>query len=333
MKKYVYLLAMALFANQFLSCSSDDDSSSLSELEKNYFTIEKSIYNDGTFPSGTVDEIVNGVEMSSQVMNGAMNFITIFTEQKIDKFFVGVKGVPGYLEYVPTNASTRDGESGALNLYTIPVMMSQSYTGNATLLLSGQLQGGDISKPVEKQMFYIETIPGEVEVKLSFSNSKDVDLHLYTPGGEHIYYGHRGGTVTNEKGEEVTYGLDVDSNAGCSIDGINKENIYLPAEKVESGTYKVVVNMFDNCDRKTPTSWSVVVRYQGEFIRPSSGSNPAYGVYPVGAGDDDMTQAMTFTINNSARTRGAARFLPESFKPIPLTDMDKMKLEEAESRK
>lgn len=335
MKKYVYLLAMALCATQFLSCSSDDDSSSLSLLEKNYFTIEKSVYNDSNFPTGTVDEIVNGVEMSSQVMNGAMNFITIFTEQEIEKFFVGVKGVPGYLEYAPTNASTRDSGSGALNMYTIPVMMSQSYTGNSTLLLSGQLQGGGITAPIEKQMFYIETIPGEVEVKLSFSNNKDVDLHLFTPGGEHIYYGNRGGSFTTDKGEEVTYGLDIDSNAGCSIDGINKENIYLPAEKVESGTYKVVVDMFANCNRETATSWNIVVRYQGEFIKPISGTNPVSGVYPAGAGDGDMTQVMTFSIDNSARTRSAAlrNLLPESFKPIPLTDMDEMKLEEAGYRK
>ncbi len=330
MKKYFYLLAMALFATQFQFCSSsdDDDSQGGNELQQKYFTIDNAVYNGGEFPAATMTETLDGVDVSSQVMNGAMNYITITTAQSIEKFFVGIQGTPGYYEYSASRAATR---AGGLNSYTIPMMMSQSYTGTSTLLLSGQLSGGGVTAPIQKQMFYIETMPGAIEVKLAFSNSKDVDLHLYTPGGEHIYYGHRGGTKTIN-GEEVSYGLDIDSNAGCRIDGKNKENIYLPAELVESGTYKVVVDMYKNCDKETSTSWSVVARYQGEPVRVTSGTNPASGVYPVGAGNGDMTTVMTFTIDG-ATTRGIRHLSFDSFEPIPLSDMDMMKLEEAEFEK
>lgn len=330
MKKYFYLLAMALFATQFQFCSSSDDDDAPaagSELEQKYFTIENAVYNPGNFPAATMSETLNGVDMSTQVMNGAMNFITVVTDQQIQKFFVGVQGAPGYYEYT-ASAATR---AGNLNSYTIPMMMSQSYRGTSTLMLSGQLQGGGVTAPIQKQMFYIETMPGAIEVKLAFSNSKDVDLHLYTPSGEHIYYGHRGGTKTIN-GEEVSYGLDIDSNAGCNIDGKNKENIYLPAELVESGTYKVVVDMYKNCDKETSTSWSIIARYQGEPVRVTSGTNPASGVYPVGAGDGDMTTVMTFTIDG-ATTRGVRHLSFDSFEPIPLSDMDMMKMEEAEFEK
>lgn len=333
MKQYFYLLALALFAIQFQSCSSDDETESTSELEKSYLSIENAVYNNGDFPTATTEETLDGIDMSTQVMNGAMNYISIITEKNIQKFFIGVKGVPGFWEYNPTSTTTRAGND--YNTYVIPVMMSQSYTGNSTIVLSGQLDNGDVTAPVENEVFYIETMPGEIEVKLAFSNSKDVDLHLYTPSGEHIYYSNRGGTYTTDDGEEITYGLDIDSNAGCTLDHVNKENIYIPSELVQSGTYTVVVDMYSNCDPSIPTSWSIVARYQGELITPTSGTNPASGVYSAGAGDGDMTRVMTFTIDEEAATRSAAnarRFMPKSFKPTPLTDMDEMKREEAEYR-
>ena len=101
MKKYFYLLAMALFATQFQFCSSsdDDDSQGGNELQQKYFTIDNAVYNGGEFPAATMTETLDGVDVSSQVMNGAMNFITITTAQSIEKFFVGIQGTPGYYEY------------------------------------------------------------------------------------------------------------------------------------------------------------------------------------------------------------------------------------------
>lgn len=326
MKKLFYFLTMMLFAIQFPSCSSDDKEETTSELEKNYLSIENAVFKNGDFPTATIEEMIDGIDMSSQVMNGAMNYISIITEKKIQKFYIGVKGVDGFWEYIPSSStrSTTD-----YYMYVIPVMMSQLYTGNSTILLSGQLDNGDVTTPVENTVYFIETMPGAIEVKLAFSNSKDVDLHLYTPSGEHIYFGNRGGTYQTEDGEEITYGLDIDSNAGCDLDNINKENIYIPTELVQSGVYTVVVDMYSNCDPSTPTSWSIVTRYQGEIITPTSGENPASGVYPEGAGNGDMTKVMTFTIDEETSTRSAGtnRIIPKSFKPTTLTDTDMIKKE------
>lgn len=328
MKQIIYVLAAIFMAVQLQSCSSDEDVQSLSELEKNYFSIENASYVDGDIPAATTSETIEGVDMSNQVMNGAMNYITIITEQDIVKFFIGVKGLDGFWEYMPNKYDSRSGES--YNSYVIPVMMSQSYSGNTTIILSGQLDNGDVTTPVENEVFYIETMPGAIEVKLAFSNSKDVDLHLYTPSGEHIFYGNRGGVFTDEFGDEITYGLDVDSNAGCSIDNINKENIYIPAELVEEGVYTVVVDMYSNCQPSIPTSWSIVARYQGELISPITGINPASGLYPAGAGDGDMTRVMTFSVFENSNSRSGLDKNVRStweFTPIPLTESDKNKLE------
>ena len=331
MKKYFYLLAMVLFTIQFQSCSSDDDGDvpPLPELEENYLSIENAVYNAQEFPEATTTETLQGIDMSSQVMNGAMNYISIVTDQEIQKFYIGVKEVAGYWEYEPTTTLARS--TTAYYTYIIPVMISQYYTGNSVIILSGLLSDGKVTTPAEKEINYIETMPGEIEVKLAFSNSKDVDLHLYTPSEEHIYYGHRGGTYTTDDGEEITYGLDIDSNAGCSLDHVNKENIYIPKTLVENGTYRVVVDMYSNCDRSIPTSWSVVVRYKGKLIAATTGENPVAGVYPVNAPNSDMTEVLTFTIDDAPTTRGVKmRIIPESCKPIPLTDMDIAKMADAE---
>ncbi len=304
----------------------EDGNDKVNELEKNYISIENATYIEGKFPSSTVAEKLDNVDMSTQVMNGAMNYISVTTEKKVKRFFIGVKGIPGYLIYVPNQTGTTSG----YYTYVIPVMVSQSYNGNSVILLSGEFEDGDVTAPVENEMHYIETKSGAIEVKLAFSNSKDIDLHLYTPSGEHIYYGHRGGTYTDSDGNEITYGLDIDSNAGCSLDNINKENIYIPSELVEDGTYTVVVNMYKNCQPSIATNWSIVSRYQGEIINPVTGTNPASGVYPAGSRNDDMTTVMTFTISGSRGINARTSIRKNTFRPIPLSDIDEIKLEERE---
>ena len=105
-------------------------------------------------------------------------------------------------------------------------------------------------------------------------------------------------------------------------DPSNNENIWIPSDCVENGEYRVVVDMFSNCDNGVATSWSVVARYKGEVITPSTGSNPASGVYPIGAGNGDMTTVMTFRVNTS--TRSGKRHV--ALTPLPPSDEDVMKL-------
>ena len=155
MKKCFYLLVVALFAIQFTSCSRDDE---VSDLEKYYFSIENAVYNKGKFPSATTEVTIDGIDMSSQVMNGAMNYISVVTEKNIKKFFIGVKGVKGFWEYISSTMN----DNSTDNTYIIPVMMSQLYTGNATIILSGLLDNGEVTTPVEKDVFYIETMPGAI---------------------------------------------------------------------------------------------------------------------------------------------------------------------------
>lgn len=53
-----------------------------------------------------------------------------------------------------------------------------------------------------------------------------------------------------------------------------------------------------------PTSWSVIARYNGEYIRTTSGNNPANGVFEIGAPssyEENLLDVMTFKITSARR--------------------------------
>lgn len=303
-----------------ISCDSDDNDK-VSELEKNYFSIENAVYHAGNMPAATTTNRIQGLSINNRALSGGMNFITIVSPMTYNRFFVAAKNVDGYWEYKPmTTRANREYVT-----YTIPVMYSTEYDSNIVMLISGETEDGDITEPYEAQITYVDSESGDLNINLTFSNAKDIDLHLFTPSDNHIYYNNRGGSV-EVNGKVVSFGLDHDSNADCDIDNLNNENIYIPAELIEPGTYRVVVDMYLNCDRSTATNWSIVARYKGEVVRVTSGSNPATGVYPVGAGDDDMTTVMTFTI--SGTRAGSPAIVPGSFVAVPQSDRDVMKYED-----
>lgn len=343
MKKLFILAGLVLSATLFTciySCSSDDESAPTTPaLQEKYLTIEDAIYQSGSMPTATTEEELEGVEMSSQAMSGAMNYITIITQQEVQKFYVAIDGVDGYYEFNPntvsleTNSMAARATSSGYNTYTIPVMISNNFTDDCSLLLSALLKDNNITSPIKKEISLLETQEGALEIKLAFSNNKDIDLHLYTPNGTHIYYGNRGGAVILENGDTISYGLDIDSNAACNIDGINKENIYISEELIEAGEYTVEVNMYENCDRTIATDWSIVTRYQGQVFTPTTGKNPAVGVYPINAGVDDHTEVMKFTIHEASNSPVKMMKRIKRIIPIQPTDIDLLKMEDESFRK
>lgn len=296
----IALLSMGIV----VSCKDDkEDPKSQSRLEENYFTIENGKYVTGNFPEATSDERITDVEMSDQVMNGAVNFITVTTPYEVKKFFLGIEGVTGYIEYNPE--SSRASEK---HTYVLPLMIAQDYTGDAELVMSAELEDGSITIPSRHHLNYLETRPGALEVKLAFSNEKDIDLHVFTPSGIHIYFNtSEDGYYFGEYGDEAyPFGLDIDSNAGCSIDGTNKENIYIPEEYVENGIYRVAVDLYENCDPSIPTSWSITTRYNGNLVQPIKGENPASGIFRVNAESsycENLVDVMTFEIKGARQSK------------------------------
>jgi hypothetical protein len=108
---------------------------------------------------------------------------------------------------------------------------------------------------------------GPVQVTLRWNTPEDVDLHVEEPlpggGSCEIWYGDRTGSMCGAKGS-----LDLDSNAGCSIDDVDIENvIYASGSTAPSGTYLVRVDYYENCDPSlTMLPFEVEARFNGHTV-------------------------------------------------------------------
>lgn len=81
-------------------------------------------------------------------------------------------------------------------------------------------------------------VEGALRISLAWNNPDDLDLHMRTPRGEHLYFGNRraGGAY-----------LDLDMNGMDKHDDLNPvENIIFEREsQIEEGIYKVWVNQYN----------------------------------------------------------------------------------------
>lgn len=95
---------------------------------------------------------------------------------------------------------------------------------------------------------------GDIQVSVSWDSETDVDLHVVDPFNCEMYFGNKkcssGGA------------LDLDSNPGCSIDGINNENVFWENGLAPEGDYIVRVEYFSDCGDKD-TNYTVTVKYCG----------------------------------------------------------------------
>lgn len=306
----------------------EDYSALLEQFGKTYFLIDGSqvSYKKGAIPSGEGSGEIGDIVVNGKALAGGMNIITVTTEHHYTKFYITVKGVNGYLVYVPSADSvTQDPVTGKY-IYSIPLIFGADFNINITVIITAERDNGDVTEPAEKEIEYVSSLHGDLEVNLFFSNEKDIDLYLIMPDGNTIFFGNRGGSYTLEDGTVVSYGLDHDSNAGCRIDGLNNENIVIPQEMVQNGVYEVKVDMYANCNSSIATDWSVVARYHGDIVENELGGNPVYGTYPVGAGNRDMTTVMKFTINNASRSGFAPIFDNAVFKPFEVNDDELAKI-------
>lgn len=79
---------------------------------------------------------------------------------------------------------------------------------------------------------------GKLRINLQWKTFDDLDLHVYDPANNHIYYQAKEATCQNSIGK-----LDVDANAGSGQTKTPQENIFWDNEAPE-GNYKVEVNFF-----------------------------------------------------------------------------------------
>lgn len=303
-----------------------ENGNSASKL-KEYFAVDDVTveYNDGVMPGGDNRSYSVEVSTNTQILPGGSAILQMTTNHQIKYFYVSIEGVRGYYVIRPKNPTI----SYNRFIYNLTLLFTQMIERDIHVYVGG-LTIDDINLYITDFWFrYHEAATGALQVSLSFNNAKDIDLHVYTPSGKHYYFGQPGGIVTLSNGQTAICGLDVDSNAGCEIDNINNENISFPEEMVENGIYKVVVNMYGNCNSNISTDWVITAYRGGKLLSNEYGSrkNPVYGNYPIGARNGDMSQVMTFTIRDAAANRAKRNAPSLIFKPFPIPESAKRKAE------
>jgi len=102
-------------------------------------------------------------------------------------------------------------------------------------------------------------VMGDFRASLSWFNYDDLDLHLYTPKGGHIYFREKMCRRTGLK-------LDVDMNAGGRGTRKAVENIFVSDRKhLVEGTYKLVVDQFQRRE-SIDVGFVVEIEFLGEIM-------------------------------------------------------------------
>lgn len=306
----------------FMSCGKDKE---VTPTVNKYFSVENASLINKNMPEPTLDEQI-AVVMNENVITGGSSIVRISSERVAKKILVGMKDQEGYYEVAPT---TR-GECSFVMIVNPDINLEEGETG-FTVQVAIEDENGDITQIWESNITLLVVGTGALQISLSFDNAKDVDLHLIEPE-----YTYEDGTAVNFWGRHIYYGqhtsvaggiLDLDSNPGCYIDNINNENITYndSTAYVAPGTYKVYVDLFENCDPTIPTNYVVLVSYGGNVIASKSGVfevdaestyNPINELFVYGDEEQGIAPHepfLTFTIGNNGQK------MVKPFEPLPMT--------------
>lgn len=304
MKKITLFCGALLVAASmlFVACGKDKEAT----INK-FFKVENATLVTGDMPEPNSNQTIT-VSMNESAIPGGSSYVSVNTEVPARKILVGMREQVGYYELALSHS--RGNEYSFVLLVDQNIALGEDQTAfNVQVAIEDE--NGNISQIWETNVNLKVVGTGALQISLSFDNAKDVDLHLIEPEyndnyGEpvsfyerHIYYGNLWSAAGGW--------LDLDSNPGCSIDNINNENITYndSTAYIAPGTYKVYVDLFENCDPSIATNYVVTVFYGGNLIASRS------GIYDVDAPSTfnpieeeyvaENEPFLTFTIGNTGQ--------------------------------
>lgn len=224
---------------------------------------------------------------SNQLVRGGSLVMQVSTDDDIDEMLIGVLNQGGYYRLnvggasqavsarTTTSAELRafklevsQGTSASAaqaptapvqegNVYTVIITSAANEDYSALPLQVATRTDDEVSQVATFNVGVNEQAAGseQLQVSLNWNQPVDLDLHLETPNEEDIYYGNPFGASGGT--------LDLDSNAGCGIDGVNNENITWGEETPASGDYVVRVDLWSACEVTQPISFVVTVNACG----------------------------------------------------------------------
>ena len=272
--------ALALVSLFVAGCGDDDGPSEITirDYIARVTTADGNItatFQSGAPPGASGGPVINVVGGATGITGGSAQ-VTVSGDADFTRIMLNIAGVDGYWEItVPTTTAI-----GLLLTFA-----SDPPQKVFDLLYRIASAAGAISTPQAVSTELIEVGTGQVQVSVSWDTPTDVDLHVVEPSGEEIYYGN----PTSATGGE----LDLDSNAACSIDNVNNENITW-TETAPRGEYIVRVDYWANCGLTSNTNYVVTLQVEGQQPRTFSGSFAPGDADAGGEGDGRTITTFTF---------------------------------------
>jgi hypothetical protein len=243
-------------------------------------------------PDGDIS-VIEDVQINGSALSGGSTSITVRSSKKLKELYLQIEGEEGYYRW---ELEPEDEISTNPFIYQIVLEfnrnLGEGYEGeNPTFIVSGKTINDEIVKPVEEELIVKKVGSGALQVSLSWDKLDDVDLYVFTPSGEKLYFDH---TETYDgKGK-----LDVDANMGCTIDDpiINSENIYFE-KPLEDGDYIVVVHLYQRCPARGAgegARYNVTANVEGRF--KDFGGKNQIGKF------DDTAQGTQSSLSNTPPT-------------------------------
>ena len=281
------LSLIAVFGFLFLWNCNDDDPVDVIETTtiEDFFTIEDLAATAGNYQYQNRTSRITELITNEAFLQGGLVPVRIRTSEPIAYFMIGLKNVSGYYNQNATAIATN-----ISNEYLVYLHINQGVTLDQLIILLTEYTADNVGGLTQELVFNNHgNVTGSLQVSMTWDKPNDVDLHLLQPNGETVFYGN----AHSSNGAM----LDVDSNAGCSIDNINNENIIFGDESiVYNGEYVVYVDVWSACDVTELTNFGVTTTYQGNHIGVTQGHNPVYGILTP---DDSMVEVMRFNITNA----------------------------------
>jgi hypothetical protein len=230
----------ALLITALAGCSSDSNSTAATGILAKIASIQSTTgvlatIKHGTLPTGQSGPTVS-LPSALSLVNGGTGALTVTSPTSLSKVAIGVDGTSDYYELDLPIGTT----SARIASVTLLITLAQNLSETSLPLTISAADANSNFGPAQHLNAVVTRVgSGDVQVSLSWDGPSDVDLHVVGPDSNEIYFANRttasGGT------------LDLDSNAGCSIDNVDNENVTWPSGRAPSGTYTVRVDYWSNC--------------------------------------------------------------------------------------
>ena len=207
-------------------------------------------YSVGSPPANVGSLTLNPLDAESQpisIISGGSTAIQVSADAAYSVLYV-ISDDGGFFTVLLPEAVTES--SLVINFSTVQQEGSEAQIG--VQVANGE---GEVSTQQDVDLTSVVVGTGDLQVSISWDTPTDVDLYLVEPDGTQIFWL----LDQSSSGGE----LDLDSNPGCSIDGVNNENITYDGFVPPSGEYIVGVEYFSACGVTSPTNYVITTRVDG----------------------------------------------------------------------